>query len=73
MNKLAKIKLSAELLEAAANSVRSTAFDKIRWDDNAHGECDYWNDEEIINSLTDHGRETLDVAEELIALIERIL
>lgn len=70
MNKLAKIKLSVELLEAAANSVRSTAFDKIRWDDDAHGECDRWDDDEIIKSLTGHGREILDVAEELVARIE---
>lgn len=73
MNTLAKIKLSAELLEAAANSVRSAALDKIRWDGNAHGECDRWDDDEIIKSLTDYGCEILDVAEELVARIERVL
>lgn len=73
MNKLARIKLSAELLEAAAASIRSAALDKIRWDDDAHGECDRWDDDEIIKSLTGYGREILDVAEEFASRIEELL
>ena len=74
MNKLAKIKLSAELLEAATGAVRSAALDKIRWSDDYHLECtDLWDEEELLNKLTPAGDEVLDIAEQLVARIEEII
>lgn len=74
MNKLAKIKLTAELLEAATEAVRSAAFDKIRWSDDYHLECaDHWDEEELLNKLTPAGDEVLDIAEQLVARIEEII
>ena len=71
MKKLAKIKLSAELLEAAADSVRTAALDKIRWSDDYHLELeDRWSDAELLSKLTPAGDEILEVAEELAARIE---
>ena len=74
MNKLAKIKLSAELLEAAADSVRTAALDKIRWSNEYHLECeDRWCDAELLSKLTPAGDEILEVAEELAARIEELI
>lgn len=74
MNKFTKIKLTAELLEAAADAVRSAALDKIRWNDDCHLECeDRWDDAELIAKLTSAGNEVLDVAEQLVARIEGII
>ena len=74
MKKLAKIKLSAELLEAAADAVRSAALDKIRWNEDCHLECgDLWSDAELLNKLTPAGDEILKVAEELAARIEEMV
>ena len=74
MKKLAKIKLSAELLEAAADSVRIAALDKIRWNDDCHLECeDRWSDAELLSKLTPAGDEILEVAEELAARIEELI
>ena len=74
MKKLAKIKLSAELLEAAADSVRTAALDKIRWNDDCHLECeDRWSDAELLSKLTPAGDEILEVAEELAARIEELI
>ena len=74
MKKFAKIKLSAELLEAAADSVRSAALDKIRWSDEYHLECeDRWSDAELLSKLTPAGDEILDVAEQLVARIEGLV
>ena len=74
MNKLTKIKLSAELLEAAADSVRTTALDKIRWNDDYHLECeDRWSDAELLSKLTPAGYEVLEVAEELAFRLEGLI
>ena len=74
MKKLAKIKLSAELLEAAADSVRTAALDKIRWSDDYHLELeDRWSDAELLSKLTPAGDEILEVAEELAARIEEMI
>ena len=74
MNKLAKIKLSAELLEAAADSVRTAALDKIRWNDEYHLECeDRRSDAELLSKLTPAGDEILEVAEELAFKIEELI
>ena len=74
MKKLAKIKLSAELLEAAADAVRSAALDKIRWSADYHLECDdRWCDAELLSKLTPAGDEILEVAEELAARIEELI
>ena len=74
MKKLAKIKLSAELLEAAADSVRTAALDKIRWNDEYHLECeDRWSDAELLSKLTPAGDEILEVAEELAARVEELI
>ena len=74
MKKLAKIKLSAELLEAAADSVRTAALDKIRWNDDCHLECeDRWSDAELLSKLTPAGDEILEVAEELAARVEELI
>ena len=74
MNKLAKIKLSAELLEAAADAARSAALDKIRWSDDYHLELeDRWSDAELLSKLTPAGDEVLEVAEELAARIEELI
>ena len=74
MNKLAKIKLSAELLEVAADSVRTAALDKIRWNDDCHLECeDRWSDAELLSKLTPAGDEILEVAEELAARVEELI
>ena len=74
MKKLAKIKLSAELLEAAADSVRTAALDKIRWNDECHLECDdRWSDAELLSKLTPAGDEILEVAEELAFKIEEMI
>ena len=74
MKKLAKIKLSAELLESAADSVRTAALDKIRWSDDYHLELeDRWSDAELLSRLTPAGDEILEVAEELAARIEELI
>ena len=74
MKKLAKIKLSAELLEAAADSVRTAALDKIRWSDECHLELeDRWSDAELLSKLTPAGDEILEVAEELAFKIEELI
>lgn len=74
MKKLAKIKLSAELLEAAADSVRTAALDKIRWSDDYHLELeDRWSDAELLSKLTPAGDEILEVAEELAFKIEELI
>lgn len=74
MKKLAKIKLSAELLETAADSVRTAALDKIRWNDEYHLECeDRWSDAELLSKLTPAGDEILEVAEELAFKIEELI
>ena len=74
MKKLTKIKLSAELLEAAADAVRSAALDKIRWNDDCHLECeDRWSEAELLSKLTPAGDEILEVAEELAARIEELI
>lgn len=74
MKKLAKIKLSAELLESAADSVRTAALDKIRWSDDYHLELDdRWSDAELLSKLTPAGDEILEVAEELAARIEEMI
>ena len=74
MKKLAKIKLSAELLEAAADSVRTAALDKIRWSDDYHLELDdRWSDTELLSKLTPAGDEVLEVAEELAFRLEGLI
>lgn len=74
MNKLAKVKLTAELLEAAVSSVRTAAIDKIRWNDDYHLECsDPWNEEELLSKLTPAGSEVLDVAELLVTRLEGLI
>ena len=74
MNKFAKIKFAAELLEAAAIAIRSTALDKIRWNDEYHLECeDLWNNDALLTKLTPAGQEVLDVAEALIARLEALI
>ena len=74
MKKLAKIKLSAELLEVAADSVRTAALDKIRWNDDCHLECeDRWSDAELLSKLTPAGDEILEVAEELAFRLESLI
>lgn len=74
MKKLAKIKLSAELLEAAADSVRTAALDKIRWNDECHLELeDRWSEAELLSKLTPAGDEILEVAEELAFKIEEMI
>lgn len=74
MNKIAKIKLTAELLEAAADSVRTAALDKIRWNDDCHLECDdRWCDAELLSKLTPAGDEVLEVAEELAFRLEELI
>ena len=74
MKKLAKIKLSAELLEAAADSVRTAALDKIRWNDDCHLELeDRWSEAELLSKLTPAGDEVLEVAEELAFKIEELI
>ena len=74
MNKFTKMKLTAEMLEAAVEAVRSTALDKIRFDDDYRLECeDRWNDTELLSKLTPAGQEVLDVAEQLVARIEGLI
>lgn len=74
MNKFAKVKLTAELLEAAVEKVRSTALDMVRRNDDYHLECaDRWNEEELLSKLTPAGDEVLDIAEQLVARIEEII
>ena len=74
MNKFTKMKLTAEMLEAAVEAVRSTALDKVRWNDEYHLECtDRWDDAELIAKLTPAGSEVLNVAEQLVARIEGIV
>lgn len=74
MNKLAKVKLTAELLEAAADAVRSAALDKIRYNDDYRLELDdRWNDTELLSKLTPAGQEILDVAELLVARLEGLV
>lgn len=74
MNKFTKMKLSAELLEAAADSVRTAALEKIRWSDEYHLECeDLWCDAELLSKLTPAGDEVLQVAEELAFRLEGLI
>ena len=74
MNKLAKVKITAELLEAAIEKVRSAALDRVRWNDDYHLECtDHWDEEELLSKLTPAGAEVLDIAEQLVARIEEII
>ena len=74
MNKFAKIKLSAELLEAAADSIRFAALNHIRWNNKCHLECeDLWCDAELLSKLTPAGDEVLEVAEELAFRLEGLI
>ena len=74
MNKLAKVKLTAELLEAAVGAVRSAALDKVRWNDDYHLECDdLWDEAELLAKLTPAGSEILDVAELLVTRLEALI
>ena len=74
MKKLTKIKLSAELLEAAADYIRTAALDKIRWNDKCHLELeDRWSDAELLSKLTPAGDEVLEVAEELAFRLEGLI
>lgn len=74
MKKLTKMKLSAELLEAAADSVRTAALDKIRWNDEYHLELeDRWSDAELLTKLTPAGDEVLTIAEQLAAKLEELI
>lgn len=74
MNKLAKIKIAAELLEAAIVEVRNSALNKIRWNDDYHLEgVDPWNDDELLSKLTPAGSEVLEVAEKLAFRLEGLI
>ena len=74
MNKFAKTILSAELLEAAADTVRSEALNKIRSNKDYHLTCeDLWCDAELLNKLTPAGDEILKVAEELAFILEGLI
>lgn len=74
MNKFTKMKLTAEMLEAATEAVRNTALDKIRYNDDYRLELDdRWNDTELLSKLTPAGQEILDVAEQLVVRIEGIV
>ena len=74
MNKLAKVKLTAELLETAAEAIRDAALDKIRYNDDYRLELDdRWNDTELLSKLTPAGSEVLDVAELLVTRLEGLI
>ena len=74
MNKFAKTILSAELLEAAADTVRSEALNKIRSNEDYHLACeDLWCDAELLNKLTPAGDEVLEIAEELAFRLESLI
>ena len=74
MNKLAKVKLTAELLEAAAEAVRGAALDKIRYNDDYRLALDdRWNDTELLSKLTPAGSEILDIAELLVTRLEALI
>ena len=74
MNKFAKTILSAELLEAAADTVRSEALNKIRSNKDYHLACeDLWCDAELLNKLTPTGDEILEIAEELAFRLESLI
>lgn len=74
MNKLAKTKLTAELLEAAVEEVRASALNKIRWSNEYHLECeDVWNNDELLTKLTPEGDEVLTIAEQLAAKLEELI
>ena len=74
MNKFAKTILSAELLEAAADAVRSKALDKIRSNEGYHLACeDLRCDAELLSKLTPAGDEILEVAEELAFKLESLI
>lgn len=74
MNKLAKIKLTAELLEAAVEEVRNSALNKIRWSSEYHLEgVDPWNDDELLTKLTPEGDEVLELGELLAAKLEELI
>ena len=74
MKKLSKIKLTAELLEAAVEEVRTSALNKIRWNDEYHLECeDVWNNDELLTKLTPAGGEVLTIAEQLAAKLEELI
>ena len=74
MNKLAKVKLTAELLEAAVGAVRDAALDKIRYNNDYHLELDdRWDEAELLSKLTPAGGEVLDVAELLVTRREALI
>lgn len=74
MNKFAKTILSAELLEAAADAVRSEALNKIRSNEDYHLTCeDLRCDAELLSKLTPAGDEILEVAEELAFKLESLI
>lgn len=74
MNKIAKVKITAELLEAAIVEVRNSALNKIRWNDEYHLEgIDPWNDDELLTKLTPAGDEVLNIAEQLVAKLEELI
>ena len=71
MNKFAKVKLTAELLEVADDALRSAALDKIRWNADYHLECDdLWDEAELLSKLTPAGQE---VAELLVTRLEALI
>ena len=74
MNKLVKVKLTAELLEAASEAVRNAAIDKVRFNGDYHLECDdRWDEAKLLAKLTPAGSEVLDVAELLVTRLEGLI
>lgn len=74
MNKFDKTILSAELLEAAADAIRSEALNKIRSNEGCHLACeDLKCNAELLSKLTPAGDEILEVAEELAFRLEGLI
>ena len=75
MTTLQKKKMSATLLEDAVEAIQSSALNTIRWDGryyDAQAEFDRYDDEQLLDHLNPDGHELMDLARQLIAIIEEL-
>ena len=73
MNKLTKKKLAITMLESAVTDIRRTALDTIRWEtqySDQEAEYDRYDDDVLLQHLTDEGQELMQMANSLVSQIE---
>lgn len=73
MNKLTKKKLAITLLEGAVTAIHYNALCTIRWDAqycDQEAEFDRYDDDILVQHLTEEGQELMRLADSLVSRIE---